>query len=465
MKKIYLFASLILANFCYSQDFIQNTVDLLPNTTATSLIVEDLDNDGNLDVLINGVSGVLEISAWFGDGNGNFGNKVIIDNSQVNAGSQGRDVTVLDVNNDGYLDIVASVAISFALVDHKVVWYPNNQDGTFGSRVVIGEGGWTSDHIVILDVDNNGFDDIILNSRASDGTNNHSLDYFPNNGDGTFGTKINITNDGELRGLASGFFNNDSFEDLVYNISFDSEVKILINNGDGTFTGPTVINNTLTSANYLSVGKINNDSFDDVLVSEFNQPETLSYFAGNGDGTFGPKVVISGGQFNQIINSAISDIDNDGDNDIVSAVQVQSDFVWFENGGEGNFGSPNSISTSSSTNQDVAIADINENGKKDIIVTNQDGVFWYENNLVLSTSDYSLNKDVKIGPNPTDGMITIISQNIQVKKIELFDSTGRNIEFKEENQGFINMTNYSSGVYFMKIYTDKGITTRKILRM
>jgi hypothetical protein len=461
MNKNYFFIIIFFTQIVFSQDFSQNTIGLSSNNYPRGLEVTDFNNDNHLDVAIVATNAFPEVAVWLGDGTGNFGAKEIVDNNLTNpTGSLGDDIAVLDVNNDNYLDLVVSVSISY---EHKIIWYPNNQDGTFGSRVIIDDGGWRSNHILLFDIDNNGFDDIIMSDRNST-TFTYSLYYLPNQGDGTFGSKMTIVNDGQVQGLDSGFFNNDSFKDLVYTNSFSNSVKVLINNGDGTFASPSTVNNSLTSTNFVNVGRLNNDSLDDLLVSEFNLTETLSSFDGNGDGTFGANSLISGNDFTQIINSEIADIDNDGDNDLISAVQGQSDFVWFENNGNGSFSAPNSISTSSSTNYDVKSGDINEDGKLDIILTNQEGVYWFQNNLTLGINEDELISSINIYPNPSSDFVIIRSENQIINSIQLFDLKGRKIEFDLVDPNKIEIDNLSSGVYIIKIRTDKGTLNRKLIK-
>jgi hypothetical protein len=460
MNRNYFFIILFFTQIVFSQDFTQNTIGLSSNNYPRGLEVTDFNNDNHLDVAIVAINSFPEVAVWLGDGSGNFGAKEIVDNNLTNPGGQGDDIAVLDVNNDNYLDLVVSVSIAN---EYKIVWYPNNQDGTFGSRVIIDDGGWRSNHLVIFDVDNNGFDDIIMSDRNS-ANYTYSLYYLPNQGDGTFGNKITIVNDGQVQGLDSGFFNNDSFEDLVYTNSYSTSVKVLINNGDGTFASQSTVSNSLTSTNYVTVGKLNNDSFDDLLVSEFNLTETLSSFNGNGDGTFGTNSLVSGNDFTQIINSEIADLDNDGDNDLISAVQVQSDFVWFQNNGNGSFSAPNSISTSSSTNYDVKTGDINEDGKLDIILTNAEGIYWFENNFTLGLDENQLNSSINIYPNPSSDFVIIQSENEIINSIQLFDLKGKKIEIDLIGSNKIEIEELPSGVYVIKIQTNKGILNQKLIK-
>lgn len=466
MNKTYLLISLLLSQLTFSQDFTMHTVELLPNTCLRGLEVVDLNNDNHLDLVSLGNCGLLEISTWFNDGSGNFGAKQLIDDDFVNAGSAGDDIAIVDFNNDGFLDVVAAISINYQATGYRIVWYPNNQDGTFGPRVIIDNGGWASNAIVIFDVDNNGFNDIIIGDRefsTTTGYITYSLYYLPNQGNGIFGSKTIILNDERIQGLSAGFFNDDLYEDLVYTNYQGVTVKVLINNGNGTFAAPSTINNTLTETNYVSVGRIDGDTQDDILVSELNKPETLSWFSGNGDGTFGSKSILSGGDYDLILNSAISDIDNDGDNDIISVAQHTNDLVWFKNKGNGAFGPANSIGTlDNNGNYDVKTGDINEDGKLDIILTNQEGLFWFENSTTLHIKDY--NNDINIYPNPSNKVVFINKNNLIIYKIELFDLTGKVIQTKIKELEMVNLTDVLSGIYILKIHSDKGIIMKKLMK-
>jgi hypothetical protein len=195
MKKKHLFISLLFTQLIFSQEFTQNTVGLIPDGYPRGLEVADFNNDNHLDVLIIDISGITEIVYWLGDGSGGFGSKILVDNDLTISSGHADDIAVLDVNNDGFLDIVVAASINYQdkslwYPKDKILWYPNNQDGTFGSRVILDDGGNGSNHIVIFDADNNGFDDIIIGDRYSNTAANYSIYYLPNQGDNIFGAKV-----------------------------------------------------------------------------------------------------------------------------------------------------------------------------------------------------------------------------------------------------------------------------------
>ncbi|MFT4541955.1 MAG: hypothetical protein ACI835_004418 [Planctomycetota bacterium] len=78
---------------------------------------------------------------------------------------------------------------------------------------------------------------------------------------------------------------------------------------------------------------------------------------------------------------AAGDLHNDGDNDLVAALQTQNQVAWFENGGNANFGPMQVLDTQSSLVTFVAIADMDADGWLDIFSaqTGNGVVAWFKN--------------------------------------------------------------------------------------
>lgn len=79
-------------------------------------------------------------------------------------------------------------------------------------------------------------------------------------------------------------------------------------------------------------------------------------------------------------------------------------------------------------------------------------------NLSVSEFDESI---VSLHPNPTEGIITINSTST-INKIEVFNMLGSLVAASKNNS--IDLSQRTSGVYFLKIYTNNGITSRKVIR-
>ncbi len=70
---------------------------------------------------------------------------------------------------------------------------------------------------------------------------------------------------------------------------------------------------------------------------------------------------------------------------------------------------------------------------------------------------------VKIYPNPTTGLLNIESEKLPIKSIVLFDIYGRKV-FHSPFSTFLNISHLPAGIYIVKIATEKGEITRKIVK-
>jgi len=80
----------------------------------------------------------------------------------------------------------------------------------------------------------------------------------------------------------------------------------------------------------------------------------------------------------------------------------------------------------------------------------------------LGVSDESIKNNISISPNPTKDVINIVSDEI-INKIEIMNLSGQSLISSVENSQKIqlNVKNYSSGVYIIKIHTQKSIISKK----
>jgi len=81
---------------------------------------------------------------------------------------------------------------------------------------------------------------------------------------------------------------------------------------------------------------------------------------------------------------------------------------------------------------------------------------------ILSVDDISFN-EISIHPNPVVNKLNIYTKQ-EIEKVEIFDVQGRKIKIENSKKN-INFTPYNTGIYFLKIYTPKGVTTKKIIKM
>ena len=95
-----------------------------------------------------------------------------------------------------------------------------------------------------------------------------------------------------------------------------------------------------------------------------------------------------------------------------------------------------------------------------------DAVKW--NYVPAATGVAQLNSDthISISPNPAKDIVTI-SDNEMYKEMQvsIFDIQGKQIadyKFQKQNSINIDVSNFSKGIYLVKIQTDKSVETKKL---
>ncbi|APY12493.1 hypothetical protein BWZ22_15265 [Seonamhaeicola sp. S2-3] len=83
-------------------------------------------------------------------------------------------------------------------------------------------------------------------------------------------------------------------------------------------------------------------------------------------------------------------------------------------------------------------------------------------NTLAIDAPKSLAAKIQVYPNPVNKTLNIVAlSTINIKKITLFNILGQ--QFNQPLKNKINVTNYQKGLYLLKIQTDKGIVTKKIM--
>ncbi|HSD05909.1 LamG-like jellyroll fold domain-containing protein [Flavobacterium sp.] len=92
---------------------------------------------------------------------------------------------------------------------------------------------------------------------------------------------------------------------------------------------------------------------------------------------------------------------------------------------------------------------------------------WLDKNYVaLSTKQFDNAVKLNISPNPTSDFVNVEGFNTFNATAEIYDLNGRKLfsENVSQTQNIISLKKLSNGVYFIKIISDKGITTNKVIK-
>jgi len=82
----------------------------------------------------------------------------------------------------------------------------------------------------------------------------------------------------------------------------------------------------------------------------------------------------------------------------------------------------------------------------------------------LSITEQELIEDFSFFPNPTTNVINISSKNDIISSIEVVNVTGQILIQKDSNLDVIDLTDFSTGLYYMNIYGDGAKITKAIVK-
>ena len=82
----------------------------------------------------------------------------------------------------------------------------------------------------------------------------------------------------------------------------------------------------------------------------------------------------------------------------------------------------------------------------------------------LSISDEILENEITIFPNPAKSQLHIRATSVEIARVEIYSTLGTLVRKVSNNKAPINIEEISSGLYLVKIYTEKGIVIKRFLK-
>jgi hypothetical protein len=384
----------------------------------------DLNNDNKIDLVVNDGSA---ISTWIGNGDGAFTQGP----SYAGINTDGF-VAVNDLDGDGNADILVglgdggafggdegSPGLAYALM--------GNGDGTFAGAPVVNSGG-SYNGKNLADVNGDTVPDLVSLNSASNALN---VEFGDGKGNFTQSSTVTIpaslTLDGNPIGTASasitdfalGDLNGDGKPDLAFvvgGLTFNSGASeygspvffTALNNGDGTFATPVVhefsvlvpagANNQAPSFSGVQIANFVKNGHGDVLFS-FITPgvyssgaslnEGIAVYPGDGTGNFGTPAITYTYQSTTTPDIsgppmvvAAADLNNDKVPDLLAVASTgialampQTSLEEFRGNGDGTFATPTVINCAPNpylpsppviSGAPVVLADFNKDGNPDL---------------------------------------------------------------------------------------------------
>ena len=232
---------------------------------AHYVIVSDIDDDGDLDVLATAIDARLAV--WY-ENDGSIPpvwNKYIIDSNLY----WGRNLETGDIDDDGDLDVVATAQNA-----DQVVWYANDLPNLNWDKDTIDtdlDGAWG---VRIADIDGDDSLDIVATGSLA----NHVV-WYKNENAGQNWTKYII--DSTLSGARCIYaVDVDKDQDMDVIVTGANENTVMwYENGGGTPVTWTkrTIGAELEGANYICAADINNDGYEDAIVTAWYANRVVWY--------------------------------------------------------------------------------------------------------------------------------------------------------------------------------------------
>ncbi len=362
---------------------------------ASMVVVADVNSDGKPDLIVlncgncygpPSVTNIGSVGVMLGNGDGTFQPAV-----SYGAGtSSPRFVAVADVNGDGKLDlVVANRCIdNGCLVEAVVAVLLGNGDGTFQAAVTYNSGGLFTVSVAVADVNGDGKPDLVVGNDCADPSCDGSVGVLLGNGDGTFQPAVTYPTGGvSASAVAVADVNGDGKPDVLVatndlkKYTWGGAIGVLLGNGDGTFRPAVTYSSGGIAPARLTVADVNGDGRPDLVVENIECCRqfggVLGVLLGNGDGTFQPVVTYLQGADGMGTSVAVGDVNGDGKLDAVATDSCGGNsclnkglVVLLLGNGDGTFQAARTYGSGGFLTNSVAVADLNDDGKPDLVVAN-----------------------------------------------------------------------------------------------
>jgi hypothetical protein len=379
-KKILLFLTFLLTlTVVHSQSLFfgdQHLIFYSKDIAPTSVDVADLDSDGDRDVL----SAYDNELIWYENitGQPSFSSKQVI--TSCAPGSERMIfVQAADIDGDGDQDI-----LSAGCKDSMLVWYENTDgQGAFDAEHELSaSSSRAADAVYSADIDGDGDQDVLSISFWD-----NQIGWYENtDAQGSFGTYQVITSNTKgVKSVSFADMDGDADLDIVAAAYWNNQIVWYENtDGQGSFGSRQIVTTSAVDIGSVNTADMDGDGDQDILSASYGDNKIAWYENTDGQGTFGSQHVITT-LATRPLSVYATDLDGDGDNDILSASFLDNRVAWYENtDGNGTFGPQRTITTKGDRPGFVYAGDLDGDGDQDVLSASFDfKIAWYNNTLPM----------------------------------------------------------------------------------
>jgi hypothetical protein len=260
---------------------------------ARDIVTEDLDGDGNPD-LLPVTESASDLSVFYGLGSGAFAPRASFHTAGAPAG-----VLVADVDGDGRRDLVVAIDAPVP----GLYWHRGLGGRAFAPAVLIASMVGVLE-VRALDLDHDSLPDL----AAMTWDEQVEIRLLRNLGGGAFAAPVPLPLNESPRRFTVGDLDGDGFSDLVIVTASDRAVLVLRGLGDGQFSSPTPLAGTAASVQLVDM---NGDGELDLVG---NDDQSIVMWPATAHGAFGLPVVL--GEVGFIQAMVVRDFNGDGTQDV-----------------------------------------------------------------------------------------------------------------------------------------------------
>jgi len=444
----------------------------------TDVIVADVDVDGYLDVL--SASSVDGSIYYFRNVNGD--GATWWDYPVTETAGTLRAIYAGDLSGDGYIDVVSASA-----TDDRITWYENDEGVlTFAEARTISMEADNPRDVAVADIDGDGDPDVVSGSSDDDDVAWYENESIHRNAAFPWESEIDSTPDG-VNSLCLGDMSGDGDTDILCTSFFEGNVECyeshrlgypafgifglyydasmpqqvyaadMEDDGDLDFVvsswaddkvawteiqGASSIHFSVVS-HTVSIGvqdgptgvcaaDLTGDGRAEVVACS-SEDDKVVWYKNNGatPPSFSAYTITS--SLDYPLSVCCADLDRDGDQDIVSAGKDEDTILWFRNnGGTTPSWMPYAISYGADEPRYVCTADMNRDGKPDVVSASSgdNKIAWYNNNGTSLWPGYTITTDaldarwVYAADVDLDGDVDVLSASHDDDKIAWYESNG-----------------------------------------